>query len=203
MAPPNKTSREAILNVAGALAEKDGLRGVAMRAIAAQLGVAPGTIYNVVGDIDEIVLLVNAQTLRRLQSALQTAIDTQRAPLDNAYAVADAYVVFVLENSKTWSMLLEHSLAPGAAAPSWFLDELERTIGIVDAALQPMLPDPADRRRSVATLWASLQGLASLAAAEKLSAVYADDPRDLARLLIGRFFAASPSPTQTKQRKAR
>ena len=190
MAPPTKTSREAILKVAEDLAKADGLRGVAVRAIAAQLGVAPGTIYNFVGDVDDIIVLVNARSLQRLQPVLRGAIVDGQSPIESAFAVADAYVVFVLENQKVWGMLLEHSLT-GGEYPSWFGEEVERTIGIVDGVLKPMITDPVERRRSTAILWASLQGLASLAASEKLGAINQDDPRELARLLISRFFAHS------------
>jgi WHG domain-containing protein len=53
--------------------------------------------------------------------------------------------------------------------------------------LKPLIKDDGERRRSVATLWASLHGLASLATSGKLAVVDKDDPRAMARLLIERF----------------
>jgi AcrR family transcriptional regulator len=195
--PRNKTSQEAILKVAEGLAEAEGLRGVGVRAIASQLGISPGTIYNVVGDVDDVIVLVNAQTLQRLQNVLRGEILPEREAMLNVFAIADAYVGFVLGNVKHWSMLLEHSLASDKSLPDWYRNELDQTIELVDCALKPLIRAKKERQRCVAALWASLQGIASLAASGKLSMVNQDDPRDLARLLIGRFFGVSP-PRQTK-----
>ncbi len=201
MPPRSKTSPEAILKVAGHLAEADGLRGVGVRAIAAELGISPGTIYNVVGDIDDVILLLNAQTLQRLQKVLLGEIMTGREAMENVYSVADAYVTFVLDNAKSWSVIIEHSLASDKDLPDWYQEELDKTIGLVDRVLKPIISDKRERRRSVATLWASLQGLASLASSGKLSMVDQDDPHDLARLLISRFFGLSQSGNISRARK--
>jgi AcrR family transcriptional regulator len=201
LAPRNKTSQDSILKVASELAEAVGLRGVGVRAIAAQLGISPGTIYNVVGDIDDVILLVNAQTLRRLQTALLAEFSSERDPMSNVFAIADAYIDFVIGNAKSWSMILEHSFASEKLLPNWYLSELNKTIDLVDRALKPVIADKRERRRSVATLWASLQGLASLAASGKLSMVDQDDPHDLARLLISRFFGLAKGREKTNARR--
>jgi AcrR family transcriptional regulator len=201
LAPRNKTSQDSILKIATTLAETDGLRGVGVRAIATQLGISPGTIYNVVGDIDDVILLVNAQTLRGLQTALQAEIQARRDAMANVFAVADAYVDFVLGNARSWSMIIEHSLASDKVLPNWYQDELDKTINLVDRVLKPVVSDKKERRRSVATLWASLQGLASLAASGKLSMVEQDDPHELVRLLISRFFGVSRAEVRSKPRK--
>jgi len=194
--PRSKTSQDAILKVAESLAEAEGLRGVGVRAIASRLGISPGTIYNVVGDVDDVILHVNAQTLKRLQKVLRGEILPERDAIQNVFAIADAYVGFVLGHAKHWSMLLEHSLASDKTLPDWYQEELDRTIELVDCALKPLIAAKTERRRCVAALWAALQGIASLTASGKLSMVNQDnpqdDPNDLARLLIGRFFGVSP-----------
>jgi AcrR family transcriptional regulator len=201
VSPRSKTSPEAILKVATDLAEADGLRGVGLRAIAAQLGISPGTIYNVVGDMDDVVLMLNAQTLQRLQKVLLSEILVGREAMLNVFAVADAYITFVLDNAKSWSVILEHSLASDKKSPDWYQEELDKTIGLVDRVLKPIISDKRERRRSVAALWAALQGLASLAASGKLSMVDQDDPHDLAHLLISRFFGLSQSGEISRARR--
>jgi AcrR family transcriptional regulator len=191
MPPRNKTSPEEILKVATDLAEAEGLRGVGVRAIASQLGISPGTIYNVVGDVDDVILRVNAQTLKALQEVLSRELQPQRETMANVFAVADAYVCFVLTNTRIWGMILEHSLASEKTLPDWYQQELDKTIDLVDCVLQPVISDKKHRKSCVAALWASLQGLASLAASGKLSMVGQDDPRDLTRLLIARFFGVA------------
>jgi AcrR family transcriptional regulator len=191
--PLHKTSQEAILNVASALADAEGLRGVGVRAIAARLGISPGTLYNVIGDIDDIILRVNAQTLIRLRDALRAAIAADRDAMSNVFAVADAYVDFVHDNPKRWSMLIEHSLASDKALPIWYQETLDQTVATVDQLLQPMIPDRKQRRRVVAVLWAALEGVASLTASGKLSIVDDDGPHALVRLLVARFLGSFQS----------
>lgn len=197
MAPRNKTSPEEILKVATELAEADGLKGVGVRAIANRLGISPGTIYNVVGDVDDVILRVNAQTLRTLQRVLSQELLPHRDAMANVFAVADTYVRFVLANSRIWGMILEHSLASDKTLPDWYRQELDKTVDLVDCVLRPVISGTKDRKRCVAALWAALQGLASLAASGKLSMVGQDDPQDLAQLLIARFFGVAV-PKQKK-----
>ncbi|MCT7373655.1 TetR/AcrR family transcriptional regulator [Chelativorans salis] len=178
---------EIVLDVAGRFAAREGLRGVAMRRIAQEVGVVPGSIYNVVGDIDEIVLRLNARTLRRLQEHLRRAADPQGKAAANTLAFAEAYLDFVAANPRLWGVILEHTMPGGEPIPGWYAAELDQTTGLVDRVLEPLFPDEAERTRTVTALWAALHGLASLATSGKLSVLNDDDPRDLARLMVTRF----------------
>jgi AcrR family transcriptional regulator len=191
--PVQKTSQEAVLQVAAELADAEGLRGVGVRAIAARLKVSPGTLYNVVGDIDDIILRVNEQTLIRLRDAMLAAIVPGRDAMSNVTAVAEAYVDVVGVSPRRWSMLIEYSLASDKALPGWYQESLDQTVATVDELLRPMIPDRRERRRTVAVLWATLEGVASLAASGKLSIVNDDGPHVLVRLLISRFLGSFQS----------
>jgi AcrR family transcriptional regulator len=188
--PVQKTSPEAVLKVASALADAEGLRGVGVRAIAARLGISPGTLYNVIGDIDDIVLRVNEETLVRLRDAMRAAIAGEDDAMSNAFAVAGAYIDFVRANPKRWSMLFEYSLASGRELPGWYRETLDQTVAVVDQFLRPMIPARKERQRVVAVLWAALEGIASLTASGKLSIVDDDDPHELVQLLISRFLGS-------------
>ena len=48
----------------------DGLRGLKARELADKVGCAVGAIYNVVADLDELILLVNARTLDEIERKL-------------------------------------------------------------------------------------------------------------------------------------
>jgi AcrR family transcriptional regulator len=200
--PVQKTSREAILKVASDLADAEGLRGVGVRAIAARLNISPGTLYNVVGDIDDIILRVNERTLIRLRDALLAAIVAGRDAISNVVAVADAYVDFVGDNPRRWSMLIEHSLASDKVLPGWYRETLDQTVATVDELLGPMIPNRGERRRAVAVLWATLEGVASLTASGKLSIVNDEGPHVIVRFLISRFlttFQSAESPEHEKR----
>jgi AcrR family transcriptional regulator len=58
MARPPKITRLALQQVALALVDRSGLEALSMRAVAAELGTAPMTLYNYVSDREELLLLV-------------------------------------------------------------------------------------------------------------------------------------------------
>ncbi|GJD93813.1 hypothetical protein OCOJLMKI_1011 [Methylobacterium iners] len=179
--------------VAGAaedLVRRDGLRGLGMRRLAAAIGYAPNSIYNAIGDLDQVVLRVNARTLDRLHGALAASLREWAGPHENALALADAYLAFVAEDPRIWSLVFEHVVAPDVAFPDWYAAALSRPIGLVDGALAPLIPDAEERRQAVATLWAGLHGLASLSTSSKLAVLTPEPPRNLARLLVRRFLGA-------------
>lgn len=176
-----------VAGTAESLVRNEGLRALGMRRLAAAIGYAPNSIYNAVGDLDQVVLRVNARTLARLHAAMQAAIAPDRTARDNALALADAYLVFVAADPKVWSLLFEHLAAPDQPFPDWYAAALAEPVGLVDAVLAPLVTDSGERRRAVATLWAALHGLASLSTSRKLAVLTPDAPRDLARLLVGRF----------------
>jgi len=191
MARPLKYAKDELLDLvveaAEDLARAHGLRGVVMREIMKRVKASGSTVYDSVGDLDHVILKVNERTLERLRAHLARLVSPRRRPLANALAVADGYMDFVMREPRLWGMVFEHSMPHGAAPPDWYMASLARTTGLVDQVLRPLIPDATERHRSVAALWAALQGIASLAVTGKLAVVNKDDPRDLARLLVSRY----------------
>lgn len=189
--PRGEHDREGFIGLVAGTAESlvrnEGFRALGMRRLAAAIGYAPNSIYNAVGDLDQVVLRVNARTLARLHTALAAEIDPTRAARDNALALADAYLVFVAADPRVWSLLFEHLAAPDQPFPDWYAAALAEPVGLVDTVLAPLIVEPDERRRAVAALWAALHGLASLSTSRKLAVLTPDPPRELARLLVGRF----------------
>lgn len=187
---------EVVLDAAERLAAEDGLRGVVMRRIAVEVGVVPGSIYKFLGDLDEIVLRLNARTLGRLREHLGQSIDPEGEAGTNALILADAYLDFVSSNRRLWGVILEHTMPGDRPVPDWYTAELGETTGIVDTVLRPLIPEDTERARAVATLWAALHGLASLATTGKLAFVHPGDVREMGRTLVSRFLGL-PTPTNS------
>ncbi|MBX9933812.1 MAG: WHG domain-containing protein [Methylobacterium sp.] len=183
-----------VTKAAESLVRAEGPRGLGMRRLAQAIGYAPNSIYNAVGDLDAVAMRVNARTLARLHAALSGSVQPDRPARDNALAVADTYLAFVAADPKVWSLVFEHSLAPDSAFPEWYAAALAQATDLVDRVLQPLIPDAAERRQAVATLWAGLHGLASLSTSNKLAVLTPEPPRDLARLLVRRFLSSPGTP---------
>src|SRR5262245_35377265 len=77
--------RDALVSAAERAIARQGLGTLRARALAQEVGCAVGAIYNVVEDLDDLVLLVNARTLAALEREL-IAADRAREPADGPNA---------------------------------------------------------------------------------------------------------------------
>ena len=69
-----------------------GLAGLKTRELAREIGVANGAVYNLVEDVDELILRVGVRTLRRLDAALTAAESHSPAsPRETLVRIAVAY----------------------------------------------------------------------------------------------------------------
>ncbi len=200
-------TREEMIDLVAAAAEEigagEGLPGITMRRLAAAVGYAPNSIYHAVGDMDEVILRLNARTLERLRRALQRRIRPTETPEEAALAIADGYMAFVRQNHRLWSILVDYTRRDTAPLPDWYQAALSRPLSLVKEALAPLFPDPEDRRRSVAVLWAALHGIAALSLSGKLGMVTPDDAPELARLLVRRYLAGSEASAIAERRRIR
>lgn len=180
-----------IIDAAKGIAEDEGLRGIGMRRIAAKIGYTPGTIYNVVGDLDQVILAMNAETLTAFRHRLQAVWDSDAPAQERPHLFAEAYLDFVFEYPRLWGVLFEHTLPEGQVAPDWYREILDNTVSTAVDALLPLFKDRETAHLSVATLWASLHGIATLSITNRLISVGVEDPRPLAATLIERFLAGA------------
>ncbi len=72
--------KEALTDAAARTIAEQGLSGLKARALADEAGCAVGAIYNVVADLDELILHANARTLAALEKALTAATTSGQGP---------------------------------------------------------------------------------------------------------------------------
>jgi AcrR family transcriptional regulator len=180
---------ELVVSAAEEIAEREGLAGVTMRRLAAAVGYAPNSIYHSVGDMDEVVLRLNARTLDRLCRSLKRRLPADASPEKAVEAMVEGYMAFVRRHHGLWSVLVEYGRKAKGPFPDWYQAVLARPLSLVDEVLKPFFPDAGDRRRSVAILWAALHGIASLSLSGKLGVVTPEDALPLGRLVVARYLA--------------
>lgn len=171
-----------------AIAER-GLAGLKARELAQEIGCALGAIYNLVADMDELVLRVGSRTLMRLDAALSAA-ESEDAPAsadaaaDRLVAVALAYCAFARDNLQLWRVLFEHRMAEGAVVPDWAVSEQMTLFRHILEPLSVLLPDRAEPERMLMsrTLFSAVHGVVAIGLEEKLIAV---PRRDLDRQIEG------------------
>lgn len=178
-----------VVTAAEEIAAAEGLAGVTMRRVAAAVGYAPNSIYHAVGDMDEVILRLNARTLDLLCWSLRRCLAGTITPEAAVDAIVEGYVAFVRRHPGLWSAIVDYVRRGKGPFPDWYQTALSKPLDLVDEVLAPFFPDPADRRRSTAVLWASLHGIMSLTLSGKLGVVTGDEALRLARLVVTRYLA--------------
>jgi AcrR family transcriptional regulator len=182
--------RELILDASTELIKEQGLGGLSAREIARRINYSPGTLYNSFENLDDLVLTIEGRLLDRLSEAL-AALPAEGDPRRRVHILAERYLQFASENPKLWNLLFEHHVPQSQVVPEWYRNKLEALMRKVEAALSPLADglDRDDLQRAARVLWASVHGLSSLSAADKLSIITSDDAASLMDDLVGTYLS--------------
>jgi AcrR family transcriptional regulator len=151
-----------------------GLAGLKTRDLAREIGCANGAVYNLVEDVDELILRVGSRTLARLDAALTAAErEGPAAPNEILVRIALAYCDFAAENLELWRALFEHRMERGKPIPEWAIDEQMNLFRHIYHPLAALFPKwSADELGITArSLFSSVHGMVSLGLEQKLIAV--------------------------------
>jgi AcrR family transcriptional regulator len=186
--------KETLVAVAERFIDNSGLAGMKARELAAEAGCSVGAIYNVVADLDELVIAVNGRTLDMMETAFAAAAGTRegREPVGAEAAIAQmvrlalAYLHFAAAHERRWRTLFDHRLPPGQELPEWYVDQQRRMFGVIEQALRILQPDlAADRFELLArSLFSAVHGIVALGLVEKLGAISVRDLEDQTTAIV-------------------
>src|SRR5215468_2433140 len=166
--------RDALILAAEESIAKGGLAGLKTRDLAREIGVANGAVYNLVEDVDELILRVGSRTLARLDTALSAAEQNEPAgPGKRLVRVAIAYCDFAADNLELWRALFEHRMAPGKPVPEWAIREQMELFQHIYAPLAELFPKRSLDELSIRarSLFSAVHGMVALGLEQKLIAV--------------------------------
>jgi AcrR family transcriptional regulator len=166
--------REALVEAAERAMAAKGLAGLKTRDLAQEIGVANGAVYNLVADVDELVLLVGSRTLTRLDEALSEAEGNgPPAPAEALVRIAIAYCDFAAANLELWRALFEHRMAPEKPLPDWAVSEQMHLFRHIHQPLAVLFPQRKAEVISVTarSLFSAVHGMVALGLEQKLIAV--------------------------------
>lgn len=173
------TVRETLVKTTLKLMEKGGLEGVKAREVARLSGVSVGTIYNLFGNFDVLILAANGKIyddlgtlgqrrMAEIDAGIRARIasgklaDTPRnAMLERLLGLGDVYVDFVEGNASRWAALLAFNRTRGLNAGDANQRQLTTLIDIVGDVLAdaPAWRTPAKRRLAARALWSAVHGI--------------------------------------------
>jgi AcrR family transcriptional regulator len=173
--------KESLIDAAEQEISAQGLRGVRARPLADRIGCAVGAIYNVVADLDELIMLVNSRTLAALEADLLAAGHSREpagrpgtdSAIDQLRRLALAYLDFATARRPRWRAVFDHRLPPGKTVPKWYRDDQMRLFSYVEKPIAELLPGLSEARRALLarSLFSAVHGLVTLGLEEKLQAL--------------------------------
>jgi AcrR family transcriptional regulator len=181
--------REQLVAAAENMIAAKGLAGLRTRDLAQRIGVANGAVYNLVEDVDDLVLRVGSRTLARLDAAL-TAVESANgaSPVDKLSRIAVAYCDFAAENTALWRALFEHRMQPGKDVPEWLIAQQMGLFQHVHGPLVALFPKRSAVEIGVLarSLFSAVHGIVTLGLEQKLVAA----PLDVLRGEVARMVRA-------------
>lgn len=164
--------KELILVAARRIVEDRGLKALSAREIARDIGYAPGTLYNMFDNLDDILLRVEARVLGELDSHLGSAMSGRQGS-DAIKAFASAYVEFAYRHPRLWELLQYHHPLIEKKAPDWYLERVYAPM----SRLEPVLSrhsgtkDAEAATRNARQMWAAIHGVTLVATTPKFGNV--------------------------------
>ncbi len=135
---------------------EQGFARFSAREVAKRIGYSIGTLYNVFGTYDRLILAINTETFRLWTAHLGARLG--EAGADRVRALVEGYFSFASENRNLWLAIYDHRLPPGSTLPEEFFADraalTEIVIREVAAALPETVRDNAPRlaRSLIATV---------------------------------------------------
>ena len=115
--------RELILTATRRIVEERGFRALSAREIAREIGYAPGTLYNMYDNLDEILLRVEARVLKDLDDHLGKSMADKKKP-ELLSSFVEAYIDFAYTNARLWELVQFHYPESKKSVPEWYLDSV-------------------------------------------------------------------------------
>jgi AcrR family transcriptional regulator len=193
--------RDALIDAAETRIATAGLTALKARDLAHHVGCAVGAIYNVVEDLDALIIEVNARTMTGLDAHVRAAAARHEnaGPAALLAALADAYLDYAEQNRRRWDALFTHRMPPGRTAPDWFWLQQAALFARVEAplaALRPGLP-AAELTLLARTVFSAVHGIVSLGLDQRIANLDSSALRTQLRLVMTALADGLPNTAKT------
>ncbi|MGZ8346185.1 MAG: TetR/AcrR family transcriptional regulator, partial [Allosphingosinicella sp.] len=100
------------------LLAETGFARFSAREVAKRIGYSIGTLYNVFGNLDRLLLALNGRTLELWSADLRARLEATGS--DRIEALVFGYFAFAETHRNLWMAIYDHRLAPGERIPDDF-----------------------------------------------------------------------------------
>ena len=155
--------KSVIVKIARNILANEGLEGLQARKVATAADCSVGTIYNLFGSLDMLVIAANAETLIDLRKVLIEAKETKSNLNDQLDALANAYLEFAVTRTPEWRALFEHRPSTEINMPQWYQQLKAELYAVVEELLQPAIEAKTARTETAHALFSAVHGVVTIA----------------------------------------
>ena len=119
--------------------EDVGFQAFSAREVAKRIGYSIGTLYNVFGSLNRLLLAVNARTIGLWVAEIEAALETAEG--DRIAALVESYFAFASRHRNIWSAIYDHRSPAGEALPDWYGAALAALTGVMVREVVAALPE--------------------------------------------------------------
>lgn len=182
--------KDRLFEAAEARIARDGLSNLRARDVTADAGCALGGLYSAYEDMDDLILRVNAATLRHLGDLLEQATQASSDPEERLVGLGLRYLEFARTNMNLWSAVFDHRMQHDRDIPDWYNEEQKVLFAHIGSSLSDLQPamDKASLSIRVRTLFAAVHGIVAIGLREKIiglpSDIIANEVEAIIRLMV-------------------
>jgi AcrR family transcriptional regulator len=162
--------RTVMLHAVEEIIASEGLAAAQARRIAQAANCSVGTLYNVFGDIDGLLLAANQRTLQDLGRVLMAASARSASAdtLARLMALASAYLDYASANQRRWRAVFEHVLPDDKLAPPSYREDRRNLLALIETQLEQAISAPEARADAAHALFSAVHGIVLLSIDAKL-----------------------------------
>lgn len=179
--------RQSLIDIAKMRIARDGLSALRARDLATDAGCAVGAIYNVFGDLNDLVLTVNADTFRAIgRDVAESLSEADQTPVQQLIVMSQAYHRFAAQNYYLWRALFDLERPKGEAAPDWYLGEMGQLFTFIHDPLGAAFPKMNENQLALLTkaLFSSVHGIVLLGLDDASAGVQSANIDDMIALIL-------------------
>ena len=170
------------------------------REVAKRIGYSIGTIYNVFGTHDRLILAINTRTFGLWAAHLRDRLKAAQG--DRIRVLVEGYFSFARDNPHLWMAIYDHRLPPDAVMPEEFERQRSELTEIVTVEVEAALPEAVrpSAPRLARSLIATVHGHCTFALNGTFALMGEADPLELALARVRECLAAADEAAETLTR---
>lgn len=159
------------------------------RQIATKMGYTVGTLYQIFRNLPDLLLHVNARSLKILYDDCRKLPISKDDYQENIFAYANVYLEFAHSHPKLWELIFDNNILNNNDLPDWYLNQVNALFSLIETQLKAIQPALSDLEITKATrvLWSSVHGICTLSINNNLFANSACTSEELIQSLISHF----------------